>query len=201
MPTYTRSPPLRWWSGRSVRAEPDKRLFGGEPQDSGSSARRLGTGSKPNSVDARRPLAPPFIPPEGEALFLADYKSLASGRPNDSPSRRKFQISPTCCLRCPGNWECALAEGWCLSAMEVAASGVPTIGYDLQGLNEFVSQGVSGLLIKSGNMGDLAGATKWNLSRSGDWSDSPRKYACRSSWHKTQQSWESLLLHTCGESS
>ena len=41
MPTYTRSPPPRRWSGRSVRAEPDKLLFESEPQDSGSMASRL----------------------------------------------------------------------------------------------------------------------------------------------------------------
>jgi hypothetical protein len=61
-----------WWSGWSVRAEPDKLLFGGEPQDNGSTADRLGTGSKPHSADARHSLAPPFIPREGRALFLVD---------------------------------------------------------------------------------------------------------------------------------
>jgi hypothetical protein len=55
-----------------MRAVPDKLLFGGEPQDNGSTADRLGTGSKPHSFDVRHSLAPPFIPREGRALFLVD---------------------------------------------------------------------------------------------------------------------------------
>ena len=87
MPTYTRSPPPRRWSGRSVRAEPDKLLFESEPQDSGSMASKLAVGSKPHCVDARHPRAPPFIPREGRALFLADQrwrliKTTAGFRPD-----------------------------------------------------------------------------------------------------------------------
>ncbi len=55
-----------------MRAEPDTLLNGREAHDTGSTADKLATGSKPHSVDVRHPRAPPFIPREGRVLFLGN---------------------------------------------------------------------------------------------------------------------------------
>ena len=60
------------WSGWRTRVESDTLLFGGEPQDKGSTADRLNTGSEPHSSLVRHPLAPPFLPYEGRVLFLGN---------------------------------------------------------------------------------------------------------------------------------
>lgn len=52
-----------------MRAEPDKLPFGGEPQEDGPKAGKLGTGYRPHSLHTRHPRVPPLIPRKGRVLF------------------------------------------------------------------------------------------------------------------------------------
>lgn len=58
---------------RDVRATP---FFGGEPQDTRSTAARLATGPGPRSGDGRHSLVPPFIPREVWVLVFAGRRNL-----------------------------------------------------------------------------------------------------------------------------
>ena len=58
---------------------------------------------------------------------------------------------------------CAIAsekEGWGLVAMEAQAVGCPVIAYDVQGINEAVVNGETGILVEARNQHSLANAMK-----------------------------------------
>lgn len=53
----------------------------------------------------------------------------------------------------------SLSEGLGLMALEASASGVPTVGPNMPGLNEAIINGVTGVLVKPQSSDDLASAT------------------------------------------
>jgi glycosyltransferase involved in cell wall biosynthesis len=57
------------------------------------------------------------------------------------------------------NVHCSVSEGWCYSASEAAACGVPTVGYAVPGLSESVVERKTGTLVQSGNIPLLTAAT------------------------------------------
>jgi glycosyltransferase involved in cell wall biosynthesis len=91
------------------------------------------------------------------------------------------------------NLHFSLAEGWCLSAMEAAASGVPTVGYDVPGLRDSVAQGVSGLLVPNGDLAAAVDAARLILDSPHLWSKSSRGHAERFSWEWSFQQWQEHL--------
>lgn len=91
------------------------------------------------------------------------------------------------------NIHCATAEGWCLSAMEAAACGVPTAGYSVPGLRDSVSIGKSALLARDGDIADLSRCVRQLIEEYPKWKGSARAHACRFPWTSTVNEWESAL--------
>ena len=91
------------------------------------------------------------------------------------------------------NIHCSVSEGWCYSVMEAAASGVPTVGYAVPGIRESVRNGVTGLLVPSGDVEALARATIWISTSEGDWVRPCRDWAMRFSWDDCAAAWEAHL--------
>lgn len=91
------------------------------------------------------------------------------------------------------NVHCSITEGWCLSAMEAAACGVPTVGYRIPGLSESVADGQSGLLVQDGNVKALADAIEVVLRDPLSWRERSRAHAAQFSWDRCASEWESHL--------
>ncbi len=91
------------------------------------------------------------------------------------------------------NVHCSLSEGWCLSAMEAAAAGVPTAAYAVAGITESVQDGRTGILVKSGDVYALAKAVETLLRSQNDWPEKCRARAKEYSWEATVEKWETHL--------
>lgn len=87
------------------------------------------------------------------------------------------------------NLHTSIAEGWCLSALEAAACGVPTAGYAVPGLSESVRDGVTGRLVPDGNIQALAEAIESILAQPDAWRTECRHYSLSFSWEKSARSW------------
>ncbi|MFI6689894.1 glycosyltransferase [Streptomyces sp. NPDC050485] len=80
-------------------------------------------------------------------------------------------------------------EGWGLSVMEAAASGVPALAYDVPGLRDTIRDGVTGWLAEDGE--DLAAALVKALrtveapEQAASWDQECRAWAGRFSWTAT----------------
>jgi len=98
------------------------------------------------------------------------------------------------------NIHCAVAEGWCISAMEAAAAGTPTVGYRVPGLTESVSDGSSGILVEVGNIDQLVSATRRALLSMATLAEGGRQLALTHSWDATAQGWERVLEGATRES-
>jgi glycosyltransferase involved in cell wall biosynthesis len=94
------------------------------------------------------------------------------------------------------NLHCSVAEGWCLSAMEAAACGVPTVGYRVPGLNESVLDGRTGLLVRDGDRLALSDAVETVLGGPESWANNCRRHAESHSWDVSATRWEELLHAT-----
>ena len=92
------------------------------------------------------------------------------------------------------NIHCSVSEGWCLSAMEAAASGVLTVGYSVAGLKESVKERVNGILVEDGNISALSSAIKGAIENTLDYANRCRKHAEKYSWDNAAELWESLLI-------
>lgn len=86
------------------------------------------------------------------------------------------------------------SEGWCLSALEAAACGVPTVAYSVPGLRDSVSEGVSGLLVPDGREELFANAVMSILTAPGKWRTSSVEWARRFTWDLTVRAWSDLLV-------
>ena len=88
-------------------------------------------------------------------------------------------------------------ERWCLTALEAAASGVPTVCYAVPGLMDSVNHGRSGLLVPAGDTAALAAAAESILSAPAPgWAASCRLWAEEFDWQRAILSWEALLQTT-----
>jgi glycosyltransferase involved in cell wall biosynthesis len=92
------------------------------------------------------------------------------------------------------NLHCSIAEGWCYSALEAAASGVPTVGYDVPGLRDSVSNGHSGVLVQDGDIGALASAIVEVVATQDAYSTDAINWARQFSWDESAKRWEAILL-------
>lgn len=98
---------------------------------------------------------------------------------------------------CRVNVVTSIHEGWCLTALEAAASGVPTVCYAVPGLLDSVSHGLSGLLVPNGDSVALAAAADTILSSpASDWAHSCRTWAEQFGWQRAIHSWKALLRAT-----
>lgn len=91
------------------------------------------------------------------------------------------------------NVHCSVTEGWCLSALEAAACGVPTVAYRVPGLIESVVDGQSGLLVEDGDFMQLARGIETVLRNPMPWRERSRAYAERFSWDSCASKWEEHL--------
>jgi glycosyltransferase involved in cell wall biosynthesis len=97
------------------------------------------------------------------------------------------------------NLHCSITEGWCLSAMEAAACGVPTVGYRVPGLVESVIDRRTGLLVEDAGPKALARGLEIVLQRPGSWTQECRSHAERYSWEGCANSWEAHLTILSGK--
>lgn len=97
------------------------------------------------------------------------------------------------------NVHCAVTEGWCLSAMEAAASGVPTVGYRVPGLRDSLSDGTSGILVHDGDLKALGDAAREVLTGHKDWRANARRFALGFTWAETVGAWDTLVKRAAGD--
>jgi glycosyltransferase involved in cell wall biosynthesis len=96
------------------------------------------------------------------------------------------------------NIHCSTAEGWGLSLLEAAASGVPTVAYRVPGLIESVAEGVSGLLVNDGNPEALATGVTGILPKIREWTAACREYSERFNWDAAASAWLAHLRELVG---
>lgn len=96
------------------------------------------------------------------------------------------------------NVNCSVAEGWGISILEAAASGVPTSAYDVPGVREAIGVGATGTLVPDGDIPALADAIHVLLRDNDRWRPQSREFAERFPWSTTAQRWEELLRTTAG---
>lgn len=89
--------------------------------------------------------------------------------------------------------QCSIAEGWGLTVLEAAASGVPTVAYRVPGLVDSVSPGVTGTLVEDGNVQALASSLALVIRNRPDWSSKCRQAAVGHSWEMVAREWDTLL--------
>ena len=92
------------------------------------------------------------------------------------------------------NVHCSLSEGWSISVMEAAASGVPTVAYRVPGISESVKDGVTGTLVDDGDLTSLSRSLEDSILAS----ESSVAFRCREhalsySWESVSKSWEKRL--------
>jgi glycosyltransferase involved in cell wall biosynthesis len=90
------------------------------------------------------------------------------------------------------NLHCSVAEGWGYSVTEACSAGVPTVAYDVPGVRDSVTPGITGRLVTGQDPRDLAKALV-EVIRAG-----PQAFACRAStagldWDIASLEWERLL--------
>jgi glycosyltransferase involved in cell wall biosynthesis len=84
----------------------------------------------------------------------------------------------------------SIREGWGLNVIEANALGVPCVAYDVGGLRDSVKDGVTGLLVESGNVEALADSMIRVLQDDGlrcGLGESALKYAREFTWDKTAE--------------
>jgi len=96
------------------------------------------------------------------------------------------------------NLHCSKTEGWCLSAMEAAACGVPTVAYRVSGLVDSVVHGKTGLLVEDASPQALSSGIESVLRHPEIWTKECRAHAETFGWEKCTSSWEAHLLSIAG---
>ncbi|MEM3377947.1 MAG: glycosyltransferase family 4 protein [Candidatus Bathyarchaeia archaeon] len=90
----------------------------------------------------------------------------------------------------------SVREGWGLNVVEANALGTPCVAYDVSGLRDSIRDGVTGLLVSSGDVMGLAEAVVRVLEDNGlreRISMNALKYAIRFSWDRTAEEFMKVL--------
>jgi glycosyltransferase involved in cell wall biosynthesis len=90
----------------------------------------------------------------------------------------------------------AVAEGWCLSALEAASCGVPTVCYDVPGMRDSVANEISGIVVADPARVALTDATERILKAPEKWRRSSRAYSSQFTWDRTASEWHTYLQQT-----
>lgn len=133
----------------------------------------------------------------GEGPFKKTLEQIAGSGVrffgNLSSSERRALLSKSWVLIVPG-----IREGWGLNVIEANALGIPAVAYDVPGLCDSVRNNETGLLVKSGNIEDLAQKTLSVLSNSQlreRLSLNSLNYSKQFSWDKTAEELIKLIVH------
>ncbi len=96
----------------------------------------------------------------------------------------------------------SIAEGWGLTVTEAAACGTPAVAYDVPGLRDSVVDGVTGILVRDGDIAALANAVvrllvddeeRWRMARNA------RRYAEALDWGRVTDWFSRVLSLVAGE--
>jgi glycosyltransferase involved in cell wall biosynthesis len=91
------------------------------------------------------------------------------------------------------NLHFSLAEGWCLSALEAAACGVPTVAYAVPGIVDSIQDGETGILVPNGDRQAITAAVIRILDDPKSWAARCRSYAEAFTWNRCAKGWEGVL--------
>ncbi len=91
------------------------------------------------------------------------------------------------------NLQLSVAEGWGLSALEAAACGVPTLGYEVAGVRDSVRAGVTGELVPSGDVVTLADRAEAMLGSVDRYRAPARAHAETFRWDRAASAWRTML--------
>ena len=92
------------------------------------------------------------------------------------------------------NIHSSVTEGFGLSILEAAASGVPTVAYNVPGVSETIKQGQNGILVDDDDIQSMTQAIKKILDEyPGHWVETSRSIAAGYSWDRTAKLWEDHL--------
>ena len=97
------------------------------------------------------------------------------------------------------NVHTSVTEGWGLSILEAAASGTPTIAYNVSGVTDAVENGFNGIKVKDSDRKALADAAFSILNDPERWWSSSTEVAKKYSWDKTAELWEKLIDTMCNK--
>lgn len=99
---------------------------------------------------------------------------------------------------CHVNIHCAVAEGWCYSAMEAGASGVPTVAYRVAGISDSIVDNKTGILVPDGHVEGLTDGLETVLRSPGSWVSPCRSRAEYFTWERAADRWERCLQRVAG---
>lgn len=91
------------------------------------------------------------------------------------------------------NLHFSVAEGWCLSAMEAAASGLPTVAFKIPGLVDSVVDGRTGFLVTGGDFSALVDRTVLAIEGCEELGANARSWAEEHSWAIAAKRWHQWL--------
>lgn len=95
---------------------------------------------------------------------------------------------------CHANIHCSVAEGWCYSALEAAACGVPTVAYRVPGVSDCVVDGKTGILVPDADVDALADGLQRVVLAPEGWVARCRERASQFTWDRCVDGWEACLL-------
>jgi glycosyltransferase involved in cell wall biosynthesis len=96
----------------------------------------------------------------------------------------------------------SVREGWGLNVVEANALGVPCVGYDVAGLRDSIRDGMTGLLVGSGDVVDLGDALVTVLRDEGfrmRLSENALKFARGFNWDKTAEEFMKVIRGVVNE--
>lgn len=123
---------------------------------------------------------------QAEELRCAEWVEFAGRMSREQLARR---VS-----RAWVNLHFSKSEGWCLSALEAAAAGVPTVGYQVPGISDSVRSGETGVLTPDSDLPAVANAVEGIIRSRPKWTDRCRGWAAGFSWDRCISIWEEQLL-------
>ncbi|MCI4351806.1 MAG: glycosyltransferase family 4 protein [Thermoplasmata archaeon] len=131
----------------------------------------------------------PKVRAYAQALHVADRLELV-GRLEDEELGRLVGSSWL-------NLHCSVSEGLCLSALEAAAAGVPTVAYLNSSMAESVQNDRTGLLVEDGAVAKAVAACEQILTEPEGWSRKCSANSQTRDWGSAADAFELVLKSCC----
>lgn len=133
----------------------------------------------------------------GDGPYLTDLKLLADKLNISDCTKFVGKVSETSLIellsRSWVNVHCSVNEGWCYSILEACAAGVPTVAYDVGGLDDLVIHNRTGLRVLEGDIKGLAQSILFAIQNYDKMAGQCRSLAQKFSWDRTALCWEHFL--------